>query len=106
MYLFTSFRFILINEGGEINMTTKNKVTAENIVDNFNNFNLLKPVSGYSTLAYSFDYNNVPGQINIYFENDTIVNVQLEFDNGDIFTEFKDDPKLRTLAKQILSSIK
>ncbi|MFP7278102.1 hypothetical protein SFC11_02010 [Exiguobacterium indicum] len=87
-------------------MTTKNKVTAENIVDNFNNFNLLKPVSGCSTLAYSFVYNNEPGQINIYFENDTIVNVQLEFDNGDIVTEFKDDPKLRTLAKQILSSIK
>lgn len=87
-------------------MTTKKKVTAENIIDNFDKFDLLKPVSECSTLAYSFEYNNEPGQINIFFENDTIVNVHLEFDNGETITEFRDDPKLRTLAKQILSSIK
>ncbi|QNR21956.1 hypothetical protein HNY42_13730 [Exiguobacterium sp. Helios] len=87
-------------------MTTKKKVSAESIIDNFDKFELLKPVSEFSTLAYSFDYNNEPGQINIFFENDTIVNVHLLFDNGETITEFRNDPKLRTLAKQILSSIK
>lgn len=87
-------------------MTTQKKVTAEHIIDNFDKFDLLKPVSDFSTLAYSFDYNNEPGQINIFFENDTIINVHLMFDNEETVTEFSEDPKLRTLAKQILSSLK
>lgn len=37
-------------------MNAKKKVTAENIIDNFNEFDLLKPLSGYSTLAYSLSF--------------------------------------------------